>query len=240
MSAGELVVAGQERLLAQCTTQASRVLENPAVKMAQAAAEGTEGLVVGDSAAATAVVDSALTVKRGLNAIDEWESRCLQLPRAMERVIRDVTRAARTPLSAAYKRLGDAHTAWVMAEKRRAEEERRKAAAEAAKVVQEARAEDESMPDMVIPRPEVPTITRGGPAATAYTSKRLEISVDDLAEAAKHYPTIFQLKTQTEAKTAFDRYLKANALKESDLRDRGDDFCFNGLRARWIVRSSFK
>ena len=97
----------------------------------------------------------------------------------------------------------------------------------------------EDMPDLFVPQQPVATVTRTE-SGTAHIQRVLKVEVDNMAEAAKAYPHIFDLRT-ADAKLCWKQYMREHRLNEDEIKLRtGETFSFNGLRASYAPDARFK
>lgn len=178
----------EHRLVSALRNVALRIAAKPEVTQALVAAEALpRGLVIGDDAKASEVVDLVKAVIAGEKVLALEEGLVLRIPRQMEQAVKDALAEARGKLKAAKETGNNARVAFQSELRRRAaneEAERRRAAAVAA---QQATAEAEPFGGEEVPVADVAPVvvprTVAGGAGKSGTQVRIEPEeiVDDVA-----------------------------------------------------------
>lgn len=229
-----------EKLIAVITQIAAQGSAEPVVQKARTVADSvTDGILITTAAEAQAATAIANEISAGITLLTKWRAECKAVTKAMDAAIMAATNVAGLEEKKAI--LGKAYTAYTIEQERLATAARLAEHQAAREVVEEVRAsgEDDAMPDVYVPVQQVATVTRTE-AGTAHIQRVLKIEVVDMAEAAKHYPHIFDLRL-ADAKLCWKKYLRDNRLNEDDYKTRaGEKRHFNGLTAEYVPDARFK
>ena len=159
-------------------TDVQRAVAVEAVRNALAAAEALKGIVITDDETAAIAVDQAGTVKRGLDALKAEVKRVLEVPKAMEAAVREVSNPTIALLDAALRDSGAARIRYQDAKdaEARREVERQKAEAERLRLEAAAEADllgEDAPPPVVFSQapPPKPVVPQGATAQQIITKK---------------------------------------------------------------------